>query len=72
MGTVCANGTSGVGRQERDRGAVYRRAVGGVHNIRVILETNPPKDEFTEQEERDKALTTELMQFYILIVNRIP
>lgn len=39
-----------------------------VRKIRVILQTDPPEDEFTEEEEQDQALTTELMQFCMLII----
>ena len=39
-----------------------------IQEIRIILQTDPPEDEFTEEEERDQALTTELMQFCMLIV----
>jgi hypothetical protein len=39
-----------------------------IQKIRTILQTNPPEDEFTEEEERDQALTTELMRLCIGIV----
>jgi hypothetical protein len=39
-----------------------------IQKIRIILQTDPPEDEFTEEEERDQALTTELMQLCMLIV----
>jgi len=39
-----------------------------IQKIRVILQTDPSEDEFTEEEEQDQALTTELMQFCMLIV----
>jgi hypothetical protein len=39
-----------------------------IQKIRIILQTDLPEDKFIEEEERDQALTTELMQFCILIV----
>jgi hypothetical protein len=38
-----------------------------IQKIRVILQTDPLEDECIEEEERDQELTTELMQFCILI-----
>jgi hypothetical protein len=39
-----------------------------IQKIRIILQTDLPEDEFTEEEERDQVLTTELIQFCMLIV----
>jgi hypothetical protein len=39
-----------------------------IRKIRVMLQTDPWEDEFTEEEERDRELTTELMRFCMLII----
>lgn len=39
-----------------------------IQKIQVMLQTNPPEDEYTDEEEQDRELTTELMRFCMLIV----
>jgi phosphopantetheine adenylyltransferase len=39
-----------------------------MQKIRVMLQTDPPKDKFTKKEKRNRALTTEVMRLCILIV----
>jgi hypothetical protein len=54
---------------ESETGVIYtERQLSMINEIRAILQTEPPGDEYTDEREQDQELTTALMRFCMAVV----
>lgn len=54
---------------ESETGVIYtEKQLSIINEIRTILQTEPPEDEYTDEREQDQELTTALIRFYMAVV----